>query len=128
VQRGNFPISVMGVDNAGCVGVTAYTLAISCQAIAVTPPGVSTGTVGVPFTQSFTQTGAIGGATFAAAGTLPIGITLLPGGTLAGTPQQAGSFPIAVTVTDANGCTGGALYTLTVEDGTNVAISIPALG
>ena len=122
LQAGSFPISVMGVDNAGCVGATAYTLTIDCQAITVTPPVVATVTVGYPFSQDFTQTGAIGTATFSiTSGTTP-GLAISPSGILSGTPTAPGSFPITVTVTDGNGCTGSAPYTLTV------APAIPTLG
>jgi hypothetical protein len=122
LKTGSFPISVMGVDNAGCVGVTAYTLTIDCQAITVIPPAATSAIVGMPFSQDFTQTGAIGGATFAiTSGTIP-GLSLSSGGVLSGIPTTAGSFPITVTVTDGNGCTGSAPYTLTV------VVPIPALG
>ena len=123
-QGGSFPISVMGVDNAGCVGVTAFTLTIACQAITVTPPGVSTATVGVPFSQDFTQTGAIGGATFSITSGTISGLTISPSGVLSGTPTSPGSFPITVTVTDGDGCTGSTPYTLSVM----VMVPIPTLG
>ena len=43
--------------------------------------------------------------------TLPAGLTLATDGMLSGTPTQTGTFPIVVTATDANGCTGtGATY------------------
>jgi hypothetical protein len=116
-QTGSFPITVKATDANGCQGTGAtYTLVINCQTITVTNPGVTTATVGTPFSQNFTQTGAIGGATFTTASTLPTGLTLSTGGVLSGTPTQSGSFPIVVTVTDGNGCTGtGATYTLVVS-------------
>ncbi len=115
-QHGTFPIIVTVTDVNGCTGTGAtYNLVISCQTITVTNPGVNTGTVGTPFSQTFTQTGANGGATFTTASALPTGITLSTAGLLSGTPLQAGSFPIVVTVTDGNGCTGtGATYTLVI--------------
>src|SRR5207253_781119 len=74
------------------------------------------GTIGSPFSQSFTQTGAVGGATFTTSSTLPGGLTLSGAGLLSGTPTGSGSFPIVVTVTDANGCTGtGTTYTLVID-------------
>src|SRR5205807_1737034 len=92
-----------------------YTLVVSCQTITVTNPGVNTGTVGAPFSQSFTQTGAIGGATFSTTSALPSGLTLSAAGVLSGTPTQIGTFPIAVKATDAEGCTGtGSSYSLTI--------------
>jgi hypothetical protein len=113
---GSFPITVKVTDGNGCTGVTSsYPLVISCQTITVTNPATTTGTVSAPFTQTFTQTGANGTATFTTASTLPAGLTLSTAGVLAGTPTQSGTFPIVVTVTDSNGCTGtGATYTLII--------------
>jgi len=52
--------------------------------------------------------------TFTESGTLPTGMTF-SNGTLSGTPTQAGNFPITVTPTDSNGCTGTQTYTLTIS-------------
>ena len=59
-------------------------------------------------------------------GTLPAGLTLSAAGVLSGTPTQSGTFPITVTATDANGCTGnGATYTLTIDCQT-ITVTNPA--
>ena len=115
-QPGGFPIVVIVTDANGCTGTsTTYTLVIGCQSILVANPATATGTVSTPFSQTFTQSGAVGGATFTTASTLPAGLSLSTSGVLSGTPTQKGSFPIVVTVTDGNGCTGtGATYTLVV--------------
>ena len=77
-QTGTFPITVKVTDGNGCTGTGAtYTLVIGCQTITVTNPATTTGTVDAPFSQTFTQTGAIGTATFTTASTLPAGLTLL---------------------------------------------------
>ena len=117
-QTGSFPLVIRATDSNGCTGNGAtYTLVIACQTITVTNPGVSSGTAGTAFSQSFTQSGAIGGATFSLnSGSLPAGLTLSAAGLLAGTPTQTGSFPITVKVTDGNGCIGvGATYTLVIN-------------
>ncbi|MEP7164076.1 MAG: putative Ig domain-containing protein, partial [Ferruginibacter sp.] len=116
-QTGSFPITIKVTDGNGCTGTgSTYTLVISCQTITVTNPGTTTGTAGTAFSQTFTQTGAVGGATFTInTGTLPTGITLSAAGVLSGTPTQTGSFPITVKVTGGNGCTGtGSTYTLII--------------
>lgn len=115
-QSGSFPITVKVTDSNGCTGTgSTYNLVIACQIITVTNPGVSSGTVGTPFSQTFTQSGAIGSATFTTSSTLPAGLALSSSGVLSGTPAQTGSFPIVVTVTDSNGCTGtGATYNLVI--------------
>jgi len=115
-QTGSFPITVKATDANGCFGVGAtYTLTIGCQVITVNNPATTTGTVNIAFSQNFTATNAIGAVTFTTASTLPAGITLATNGTLSGTPTQSGTFPIVVTATDANGCTGtGTTYTLVI--------------
>src|SRR5207302_7335828 len=94
-----------------------YTLCIACQTITVNNPATNTGTVNVPFSQSFTAPAAIGAKTFTInSGTLPAGITLSAAGVLSGTPTQTGSFPITVKVTDGNGCIGiGSTYNLLIN-------------
>ena len=124
---GSFLITVKVTDGNGCTGVSAtYNLVINCQTITVTNPATTTGTVSTPFTQMFTQTGANGTATFTTASTLPAGLTLATDGTLSGTPTQPGTFPIVVTVTDSNGCTGtGSTYTLIISCQT-ITVTNPA--
>jgi len=104
--------------SANASGATApvnFSLTNTCQTITVNAPGINTGTVGVAFSQMFTQTGGIGATTFSTASTLPNGITLAADGTLAGTPTQGGAFPLVVVATDSNGCTGSVNYTLTIN-------------
>ena len=114
--KGTFPITVTATDTNGCSGNSSYTLTINCQTITVTNPGVNTGTVDAPFSQTFTQSGAHGTATFTTASTLPAGLSLSTAGVLSGTPTVKGTFPITVTVTDSNSCTGtGSTYTLTIN-------------
>ncbi len=126
-QSGSFPITVTATDSNGCTGSDTFTLTIGCQTITVTNPAVSTGTAGTPFSQTFTQSGANGTATFSlASGTLPAGMSLSASGVLSGTPTQTGSFPITVKVTDSNGCTGtGPTYTLVIACQT-ITVSNPA--
>src|SRR4029077_16474032 len=105
---GTFPLTVTVTDTNGCTGTGAvYNLVINCQTITVTNPSTTTGTVDAAFSQTFTQTGGHGAVTFTTSSTLPSGLTLHGAtGVLDGTPGQPGSFPIVVTVTDSNGCTG----------------------
>ena len=116
-QSGTFPIVVTVTDNNSCSGTSAtYNLTINCQTISVTNPGINTGTVDTPFSQTFTQIGAHGAANFTTGSPLPAGLALSTAGVLSGTPTQSGTFPIVVTVTDSNSCTGaGATYNLTIN-------------
>ena len=83
-QTGCFPIVVMVTDANGCTGISAtYTLCIACQTITVTSPVNTNGTVSAAFSETFTQTAAVGGATFTInTGTLPAGLTLATNGVL----------------------------------------------
>src|SRR5205085_731350 len=84
--------------------------------INVTNPVTTSSPAGVPLSINFTQIGAIGTATFTTASTLPTGLTLDTNGTLHGKPSGSGAFPIVVTVTDSNSCTGtNSAYTLTIN-------------
>jgi uncharacterized repeat protein (TIGR01451 family) len=113
-QTGSFPIIVTATDSNGCTGSVNITIDIACQPIMMNPGGISAGTAGVPYSTTFTQTGGIGSIAFAESGALPTGLSF-NAGVLSGTPVQTGSFPINVTATDSNGCTGSRSYTLTID-------------
>ncbi len=117
-QTGTFPIVVTATDGSGCTGTGAtYNLVISCQTnITVTNPVNTSGTAGTAFSETFTSANTIGAVTYTTASTLPAGLALSTAGVLSGTPTEVGTFPITVTVTDANGCTGtGSTYNLVIS-------------
>ena len=65
-----------------------------------------------------TADGGSGSYTFAVtSGALPAGILLSFDGRFYGVPSQSGTFPIAVTATDTNGCRGTQNYALVVNGG-----------
>ncbi|HQQ78663.1 MAG TPA: S8 family serine peptidase, partial [Thermoanaerobaculia bacterium] len=89
----------------------------ACTPVTITTPSIASGTINVPYTQSFAATGGSGAVTWSISGALPTGVTLT-GNTLSGTPTQGGSFPISVTATDAAGCTPDTNpYTLSIAGG-----------
>ena len=115
-QTGSFPVSVTATDANGCSGFVAVTLTVNCPVITVSPSSVPAGTTGTPYSQIFTQVGASGTITWSLTGALPTGVTFNTAtGELSGTPTQTGSFPVTVTATDANGCSGAVSVTLTVN-------------
>jgi uncharacterized protein YjdB len=83
--------------------------------IAISPSTLPDGQAGAVYSQTLTASGGTAPYTFSETGSLPDGWTLAATGALTGTPTQAGSFPISVTATDANGNTGSQAYTLTVD-------------
>jgi len=118
MQTGVFAIvvAVTGANNCSFVSPIIYILTIDCQPITVIVPTNTTGTAGVPFSEQFGQTGAIGPATFTlASGPLPPGLTLSPQGLLSGTTNQTGCVTITVMVTDGNCCTGTSQYKLCIN-------------
>ena len=79
-------------------------------------PSVSTATVGVSFSQSFTASGGTSPYSYSlASGSLPTGLGLANTGVVSGTPTQLGSFTLTVMGRDAVGCSGvSTAYVLTV--------------
>ncbi|MFN7930654.1 MAG: choice-of-anchor Q domain-containing protein [Blastocatellia bacterium] len=120
---GTHTITIRATDNCGASKDAMFTVTVNCQNITVTPPTEHYASLNVPFSQNFTQSGAVGTATFTLqSGTLPLGIQLQPNGTLSGTTNQSGDFPITVKVTDSNSCTGvSAMYT--IETGVQIPFS-----
>lgn len=109
----------IGVDN---VVYTPYT----CPAITVTPSTLTGGAAGSAYSQSLSQTGALGAPNYAiTAGALPPGLTLSAGGTISGTPTATGTFNFTVTASDASGCSGNRAYSITMVCPAN-PISFPA--
>ena len=97
---------------------------VQCSVITVTNPVNTTGTINVAFSETFTSSGGVPAVTFTTTSTLPSGLTLSSGGVLSGTPTQYGNFPIVVTATDANGCTGiSATYNLVINCITNPIVT-----
>jgi hypothetical protein len=112
-QVGSFNFTVQATDAHGCAGTGSFTLVINCQSITVGPASLSAGSVGSAYAQTFTQTGGLAAPAFSLQGTLPAGLTFTAAtATLAGVPTQAGSFPLTIKATDANGCAGMQTYTL----------------
>jgi hypothetical protein len=94
----------------------AFSLAgTRCQTLSIAPTSIPTATAGSAYSASFTASGGVSPYKFGETGTLPSGMSLTSGGKLSGTPAGAGSFPIVVTATDADGCRGTADVTLTVR-------------
>ena len=98
----------------GCSATSSPVQVNISSAITVNPTTVPSGVMNTFYTTTFSTAGGSGAMTFGATGTLPNGVTL-SGNTLSGTPTEAGaSFPITITATDANGCSGSRAYTLVI--------------
>jgi uncharacterized protein with beta-barrel porin domain len=116
---GTFNFTVTASDSSTGTGPYsashAYTLSVAPPTIDVTPSNVPTGTVGQPYSVTFTGTGGTGPYSFGLmSGTLPPGLTLSSNGEISGTPTAGGTFDFDVIVVDANDFTGSRHYTLGV--------------
>jgi hypothetical protein len=86
-----------------------------CDPISLLPATLPNGSVCTPYgTVTFSASGGSGQYSFSApSGDLPPGL-VLTGGVLSGTPTKKGTFPVTVTATDANGCSGNRLYVIDI--------------
>ena len=99
----------IGIDNV------VYTPYI-CPSFTISPASLPSGTAGTNYTQSFSQTGALGAPSYAiTAGAIPPGLTLSSGGLLSGIPTATGTFNFTITVADVSGCSGSAPYSITIN-------------
>jgi hypothetical protein len=86
-----------------------------CPVITISPATLPTGFVGVPYSQTLTASGGTAPYVFSvAAGTLPAGLTLTPGGVLSGTPTAPGTSPVTIRATDGHGCVADRPYSILV--------------
>ena len=99
-----FSITVQ--DGTGKQANASYTLVIApatAGSITLSPATLTVGTVGAPYTVTFTATGGTAPYTFSAGTGIPPGLTLTAAGVLAGTPTTPGTFGFTVSVTDSTG-------------------------
>ncbi|MFN7974255.1 MAG: putative Ig domain-containing protein [Acidobacteriota bacterium] len=114
---GSYNFTITATDANSCTGSQAYTIDVSCPLITVLPATLPNGTVGVPYSQTFTASGGTAPYTFAVTGgALPAGLALNGAtGVLSGTPTAAGASAFTITATDAVGCAGVQQYALTID-------------
>jgi hypothetical protein len=123
---GSFTVTIRATDANGCFADIVYTIVITsaagCPVIDFTPPTLPSGTVGVPYAQTFIGSGGTAPYIFSmTAGALPAGLTLTPAGVLSGTPTTAGPSTFTIRATDANGCFVERVYSVAI------ATAVPTL-
>ena len=125
---GSFTFKVTAYDPVStCSGDRFYTLSVGCQTLTEGPATLPIGSVGSPYSATFTGSGGRSPYTFAqTSGSLPSGLSLLSNGMLTGTPTSASSV-FAVTVTDANGCSTTASYTLILSNACQISMTPASL-
>jgi hypothetical protein len=97
-----------------------------CPIITVNPASLPNGTVGTPYNQTVSASGGTAPYVFSvSSGALPPPLTLNAAtGAITGTPSTAGTFTFSITATDATGCTGTRLYTITIANAGCPAITL----
>ena len=112
---GSYPITITAADGHSNTTTQSFTLTVSTNAPSFTSANSAPFTENTPGSFSATANGD-GTLTFTETGTLPSGVTLASNGKLSGTPayNTAGSYPISLKVTDANGKLTAQAFTLTV--------------
>jgi len=87
-----------------------------CPIITVNPATLPNGSVGTPYSQTVSASGGTSPYVFSvSSGALPGGLLLNAAtGAITGTPNTAGTFTFTITATDATGCSGSRLYTITI--------------
>jgi hypothetical protein len=117
-EAGTYSAIVQATDTTGLVATSAFSLTVGnpkAPAISIAPAPAN-GTVGTAYSQGLS---ASGGATpyswSIATGSLPPGLGIdAASGAISGTPTQKGGFPFTVQVTDANGVTASAQFTISI--------------
>jgi hypothetical protein len=109
---GTFNFTVQVSDASGgagpYTGTQPYTLTVNPPPIGVAPPSLANPTVGISYTQLLFGVGGVAPySNFTlTSGSLPLGITLSPTGTLSGTPHEGGPFSFTIATTDSSTGTG----------------------
>ena len=114
---GTFSIPVQVTDAAGTTASGTVTLTINPSPLTITTQApLFTGTVGVPYVQTFRASGGSQPYTWAISSGSTGDLTLdSASGNLSGTPQSAGTLNFTVQVTDRSGATASQAYSLTVN-------------
>jgi hypothetical protein len=119
IAFGTFPVIVSVRDSGGVTGSMPYNLSVSSPSA---PPVITTnavlpdGFVNVSYNVAFAASGGNGGASFGQpSGTLPPGLDLDSSGVLKGLPTTAGTYHFSISVSDVDGLSSTANFTLTIR-------------
>ena len=115
------PAEIVGVYSAGSAGKTLTGPYIN------TPTQLPEGTVGLAYAQTFTALRGTNPITFSlVGGSLPPGLTLLPNGSLSGTPTSVGDFSFLVRATDNAGLFGDQQVNLRISTRSRISLGAVA--
>jgi len=122
---GTFSFTVTVTDGTQATASQAYTITVTGMPLSiVTTSPQASGQVGVAYKPvQFQAAGGVGPYSWSA-GSVPAGMSFSPTGVLSGTPTTAGTFTIAVTVTDSVKASATGNFALTI---TGITITTPSL-
>jgi large repetitive protein len=84
--------------------------------VSIDPGGLPSGVAGSAYSQALSASGSSGPYSFSlVSGALPAGLSLASGGTISGTPAEAGTFAFTVRASGSGGAAGTRAYTLRVD-------------
>lgn len=113
--KGSYTFNIQATDSSGTTANKAYTLTIQAPPINITTNSVFGGTVGQPYSQTFTASGGTPPYKWSLSSGSSGGLALDPAsGALTGTPTSAGTSIFTITVTDSSGATASKPFTFTV--------------
>jgi hypothetical protein len=114
---GNFSFTVQAVDANQLTATKSFALAIKAPPLVITTVApLFNGTVGLPYSQTFSATGGIPPYRWTVSSGQTDGLTMDPiAGTLKGTPQAAGTFSFGVAVTDSAGTVTSSTFSILIS-------------
>ncbi|MBI4906336.1 MAG: putative Ig domain-containing protein [Acidobacteria bacterium] len=120
--------TVRVTDSASAFVDKAFSVTVNQPLVINTSSPLTTGTVGVGYSQTLVASGGSGsGYGFAVTvGSLPTGLTLSSGGLISGTPTAGGTFNFTAQVTDSQSNTATKQFSLTISGG-SLTITTPSL-
>jgi len=126
-QTGTYSFTLEATDSAGRKLRRTFTMTVT--SVALVPTSLRLATYNAPYSQTLTAAGGEApysyGLVASALNTttrLPVGLSLSPGGAIAGVPLETGSFSFTVLLTDSNGASFTRLYSLTVRGDVSTSV------
>ncbi|MGH9631068.1 MAG: putative Ig domain-containing protein, partial [Bryobacteraceae bacterium] len=127
---GNFPFTVRAADSGAGAVTKNFALTVAAEQLRITTASqLPAGVVGVSYSRTLAAAGGVAPYTWAvAAGELPPGLALEPGGRVAGTPTTAGTYGFTARASDSGDQTAERNFSIAVAAGLTIASCPTATG
>ena len=110
---GSFNFTIRVTDDEGDSDSRSFSIVVSPRLTITTTSPLQSGTVGSSYSRTLAASG--GTPPYRWSGSAPAGLSLSTSGSIAGTPNAAGSFSFTATVTDNNSATANRSFALTIN-------------